>query len=78
MKNMAYVPIEELLKHGDSIYKLVTLASRRALELAGGSAPLINTKTDLKKLTTIALEEIMQDKVKYQIPDRKKEEHKNK
>lgn len=60
---MAYLPIEEMLRQGDSIYKLVILASRRALEIAGGSPPLVHSNS--KKASTIALEEIMQKKVRY-------------
>ena len=60
---MGYPPIEELLpKAGNSIYKLVRLASDRAIELADGKKPLIATvATD--KTATIALEEIRCAKV---------------
>ena len=61
---MSYFPIEELLKHTDSIYKLVILASKRALELNEG-APKMVEKDFAKKLTTIALQEIAQGKVGY-------------
>lgn len=74
---MAYVAIEELLKRGDSIYKLVTLASRRALELAGGSPLLIHS--DSKKVSTLAIEEIIQNKVRYhKSSDDKKDKTKDK
>lgn len=60
---MTNYPIEDLLpKSGGSIYRLVRLASKRALELADGKRPLIkDPATD--KLTTIALEEVWQGKV---------------
>ena len=60
---MAQVPIEDLLKRCGSIYKLVILAAKRAKEVADGSPPLIETSQ--KKVTSIALEEIVQGKVLY-------------
>ena len=43
--------IEDLLKKTDSVYKLVILASKRALELNEGAPRLIETNS--KKITTI-------------------------
>lgn len=62
---MAYVSIENLLKstHG-SVYKLVILASKRALELSMGSEKLVEEKPNTK-LTSIAFKEIEKDKVRY-------------
>ncbi len=61
---MAYQPIEELLpKSGYSIYKLVRLATKRSLELADGSASLINGVSADAKTPTIALDEIRAGKV---------------
>ena len=60
---MAQVPIDELLKRCNSIYKLVVIAAKRAKELSEGSPKLI--EADLKKITSIALEEIRQGKVLY-------------
>lgn len=61
---MAYQPIEELLpKSGYSIYKLVRLAAKRSLELADGSASLINGVSADAKTPTIALDEIRAGKV---------------
>ena len=60
---MAHVPIEGLLKRCGSIYKLVILASKRAKEIAEGAPPLVETPH--KKVTSIALEEILQGKVLY-------------
>ncbi len=60
---MPDVPIEELLpraKH--SIYKLVRMASIRALELSDGKRCLAEDTTT-EKFTTMALEEIAQGKV---------------
>lgn len=58
---MVCVPIEELLNKTESIYKLVTLAAKRAVELNQGASALV--KTDSKKPTTIALEEIRQGRI---------------
>lgn len=55
-----------------SVYKLVTLAAKRAVELNQGAAALV--KIDSKKPTTIALEEIRQGRVT--IKTKKKEQQK--
>ena len=68
---MAYVPLEELLKDGDSLYKLVLLASKRALELSQGAPPLV--KILAVQPSTIALEEIRQGQVSYRVPEEPKE-----
>lgn len=60
---MAHVPIEDLLGRCGSIYKLVLLAAKRAKELADGAPPLIETSQ--RKVTSLALEEILQGKVLY-------------
>jgi len=55
---MAYVPLEKLLDKSDnSIYKLVTLASRRALEIAEGKPKLVSVDSSVKP-STVALYEI--------------------
>ena len=64
---MGQVPIEELLKRCGSIYKLVILAAKRAKEVAEGSPPLVETHQ--RKVTSIALEEILQGKVLYKLDD---------
>jgi DNA-directed RNA polymerase subunit omega len=62
---MAYVPIEKLLdKSENSIYKLVILASKRALEIAEGQPKLVDADSSFKP-STIALYEIAADKVRY-------------
>ncbi|MFH1594701.1 MAG: DNA-directed RNA polymerase subunit omega [Candidatus Omnitrophota bacterium] len=59
--------MEELLKNAhESVYKLVILASRRALELGTGSEKLVECDNNTK-LTTIALREIMEKKVSYKL-----------
>ena len=55
---MGYPPLEDLLpKAGNSIYKLIRMASTRAVELADGKPKLINISPS-EKTPTIALEEI--------------------
>ena len=60
---MEYQPLEELLpRAGWSIYRLVRMASKRALELSDGRKCLVeNPGSD--KVTTQALEEIRRRKV---------------
>jgi len=57
------VPLEYLYDKTGSIYKLVNLASRRALELNAGAAHLSTSETD--KVAQIALKEIAEKKVSY-------------
>jgi DNA-directed RNA polymerase omega subunit len=59
------VQVQDLLAKTGSIYKLVVLASKRALELNAG-APRLTEETDKQKISSIALEEIAQGKVKLQ------------
>lgn len=60
---MGYPALEDLLpKAGQSIYKLVRLASQRALELADGRPRLIDV-SPTEKTATISLEEIKAGKV---------------
>ncbi len=58
--------VENLLdKSGNSLYKLVVIASKRALELAEGKPKLIEEVSIVTtKPSTIALKEIGQGKVK--------------
>ena len=58
---MTQAPIDELIKECHSIYKLVVIAARRAKDLAQGAPKLV--QSDLKKVSSIALEEIRQGKV---------------
>jgi len=55
--------MEELLNKTGSVYKLVIVASKRAIELNSGAGKLIEASPFLK-LSTLALEEIRQGKVK--------------
>ncbi len=60
---MAQVPIEGLLKRCGSVYKLVILAAKRAKEVSDGSPALVDSSH--RKVTSVALEEILQGKVLY-------------
>ena len=59
------------MKPGDSLYKNVLLAAKRALELSQGAPPLIQTTS--KEPAMIALEEIRQGKVSYRVTDSPKD-----
>lgn len=62
---MLYMPLEKLLEKTDnSIYKLVTLASKRALEIAEGQPVLVKLGPNIKP-STAALLEIAEGKIKY-------------
>lgn len=62
---MPYVALEKLLdKSGSSVYKLVILASKRALEIAEGQPKLVGANSSTKP-STIALYEIADGKVQY-------------
>jgi DNA-directed RNA polymerase omega subunit len=61
---MYYTELEKLVdKTGGSVYKLVVLASKRALELSEGQARLIGDISSSAKPSTIALKEIEQGKL---------------
>lgn len=62
---MGYVALERLLnKTGSSIYKLVILAARRALEIAEGQPKPVEAESSMKP-SSIALHEISQGKIGY-------------
>lgn len=62
---MIYVPLESMLdKTEQSIYKLVILAARRALEIADGQPSLIEFVKGVKP-STIALLEIAAGKITF-------------
>ena len=64
---MTNVSLEKLLdKSEKSIYKLVILASRRALEIAEGQPKLVPADPSTKP-STIALMEIAEGKVQYRV-----------
>ena len=62
---MSYIPLEKLLKTKDiSIFKLVLMAAGRANELSQGAQPLV--KSESKKVSTLALEEIAAGRIRYE------------
>jgi DNA-directed RNA polymerase omega subunit len=61
---MAYVPIEQLYKKVGSMYKLVIVASRRAVELSEGASKLVEANGDTKA-ANIALQEIQEGKISF-------------
>ncbi|HNQ49970.1 MAG: DNA-directed RNA polymerase subunit omega [Candidatus Omnitrophica bacterium] len=61
---MAHMALEKLLdKTEGSVYKLVVLASRRALELAEGQPKLVEGSSTATKPSIIALQEIGANKL---------------
>ncbi len=66
---MSDIPIEKLLPRAKySIYTLVRMASKRALELSDGKRCLAED-IDTEKFTTMALQEIAQGKVELKGAD---------
>lgn len=64
---------EELLdKAGLSVYKLVMLVTKRAIEIAEG-APKLADAPDNVKPSTVAIMEIAENKVRLKEPKEKKE-----
>ncbi len=62
---MEQIPLEKLLdRTGGSVYKLVVLASQRALAIAEGQAKLVEADSSLKP-SAVALKEILESKVRY-------------
>ncbi|TRZ93545.1 DNA-directed RNA polymerase subunit omega [bacterium] len=62
---MAWVALERMLdKCNGSIYKLVIVASKRALEIAEGQPKMVDLPVNTKP-STIALNEIAEGKVCY-------------
>ena len=62
---MAYVALERLLdKTENSVYKLVVVASKRALEIAEGQPKLVENISSAVKPSIIALHEIMDNKIR--------------
>jgi DNA-directed RNA polymerase omega subunit len=70
---MAYMALEKLLdKTEGSVYKLVVLASRRALELSEGQPKLVEGTSAATKPSIIALQEIMASKLQAKGKNAKK------
>ena len=61
---MAYISLQDLLdKSNGSVYKLVVMAARRALEISEGQPKLVSADPGTKP-STVALEEIRFGKVR--------------
>ena len=70
---MAHMALEKLLdKTEGSVYKLVVLASRRALELAEGQPKLVEGSSAATKPSIVALQEIEASKLSAKGKDAKK------
>jgi DNA-directed RNA polymerase subunit omega len=61
---------DSLLDKTKSVYKLVVLASLRAIELSDGAAKLVDAPAETKPLN-IALKEILEGKITYKERDAK-------
>jgi len=62
---MGYVPLEDLIDKSDgSVYTLVIMAAKRALEVADNKPKLIEVDPSIKP-STVALMEIAAGKVGY-------------
>lgn len=62
---MSYIALEKLLdKTGNSVYKLVVLASKRALEISDGQPRLADIPAAGIKPSSVALQEIIEGKVR--------------
>ena len=60
---MVYIELEKLLdKSNGSVYKLVILAAKRALEIAEGQPKLVEAHSSVKP-STVALQEISECRV---------------
>ena len=67
---MLYMPLEKIFKDGNSIYKIILIAAKRAIELNNGAKKLVETAS--KKFSTIALQEISQGKISYKLTEPEK------
>ena len=62
---MAHVPIEDIMEHIDSKYRLVIVAAKRAKQLNRGAATLVQVRN--VKPTYQALEEVATGKLGYEV-----------
>ena len=67
---MSYIPLQKMIEHCPCLYKLVLGAAERANELNEGVEPLV--KSTSKKVTSIAMEEIIAGKVRVHVTPMKK------
>ena len=64
------IDIADLYNKTGSAYKLVILASRRAIELSEGAAKLVDSPKD-EKMTNVAIKEIAEGKISYKVKEDK-------
>ena len=67
---MQDLPIDELVRKTGSVYKLVILAARRAIELGDGAAKLVDAVPGTK-ISSIALKEIWEGRITHKIKEGK-------
>jgi DNA-directed RNA polymerase omega subunit len=67
---MYEIPIDELVKKTGSLYKLVLVAARRSIELSEGATKLVEISSEAK-VQSVALKEILEDKVSFKLKDQK-------
>ncbi|MFA5146508.1 MAG: DNA-directed RNA polymerase subunit omega [Candidatus Omnitrophota bacterium] len=67
---MQAAPIDKLYDKAGSTYKLVIMASRRAVELNEGAGKLVDATPDMKP-GAIALKEILEGKISFKIKEEK-------
>jgi DNA-directed RNA polymerase subunit omega len=66
---MRQPPIDTLMEKLESKYALVVAAAKRARALTGGKESLIkNLPADVRKPVSVALEEIVEDKIDIEMP----------
>ena len=58
--------IQKLVNMTGSTYKLVILASRRAIELSEGAPKLVDAPRETK-VTNLAIQEIIEGKITYKV-----------
>ena len=66
-----YIPLEDVVdKANGSLFKLVVMASKRALELSEGAEVLSESAKKIERPTVKALVEIKEDRIGY-VPRKK-------
>lgn len=67
---MARITVEDCLKAVPNRFLLAMVAAKRAKQLYKGAAPLIENKSNNRKIV-LALREIAAGKIEYEIPARR-------
>jgi DNA-directed RNA polymerase subunit omega len=68
---MARITVEDCLRQIPNRFLLAMVAAKRAKQLYKGGQPLIENKSNNKKIV-LALREVASGKIEYEIPARKK------